>query len=90
MVQRKKSQSGNREAYHSQVLEEAYSISQGAVEGDQGRLPAERERERETRTGNVPLEGSLGRMLWGFQTKARLVNPNQKEWGFGQIHGNLI
>lgn len=37
----------------------------------------------------MPLFGSLSGVLWGSWARARLVNSNQKEWGFGKHHGVL-
>lgn len=32
--------------------------------------------------GHMPSSESVERVLWASQAKARLVNPNLKEWGF--------
>lgn len=87
MVQPKKSQKWK---WKGLSLTGPGGIIQHLSRGHRGKSRQVTSRERETGTGNVPLEGSLGRMFWGSQTRARLVNPNHKEWGFGQIHGNLI
>lgn len=38
----------------------------------------------------MPLLESVGELLRGSQVKARLVHLNQKEKGFGKLHGSLI
>lgn len=48
-----------------------------------------RQRERQD-PGHMPLFGSMNGMVWGSQAKVRLVNSNQKEPGFGKLHGGLM
>lgn len=60
------------------VLEEVHSRSQRATWGGQGRMKAETEQDLD----HVLLLGSVGRVLWGSQAKAELVNSNHKKQGF--------
>lgn len=46
--------------------------------------------QRVARPNHMSFLGFLGGALWGAWAKARLVNLNQKEQGFGMLHGELI
>ena len=64
---------GNREDYHSPVLEEVHAI---CPKGPHGEVKSGyRQRERQDQ-GHMPLLGSEGRVFWGSQAKVRLVNSN--------------
>ena len=44
-------------------------------------------RESATRLGHKPLLLFSRGAFWDFRPKARLVNSNQKKWGFGKAGG---
>lgn len=59
-------------------------------EGLNGELRAGyRQRERQDLV-YMPLSVYMGGVIWGFGAKARLINSNQKSWGFGRLLGGLI
>ena len=68
----------NGEVYYSQVLEEAQGTPGGEVKAGW--------KQKEWQDlGHMPIL-----VLWGPQAKAGFVNLNQKEQGFGRLHGGLI
>ena len=71
-----------REGYFSQIPEEVHSTFWGATWGGQGRVQAERKKDLR----HIPLLGSLVWMLWGFQGKARLVNPNFQKQDISKLY----
>lgn len=44
---------------------------------------------REAGLGAHDFIRSVGGMLWGSQAKSRLVDPNQEEQDFGELHRGL-
>lgn len=62
------------------VMEEVCGRSQKAW-GGQGRMQVETEQDLD----HMPLLRSRGKVLWGSQAKARLVNSNQKQQSFGKL-----
>lgn len=63
------------------VLKKVHSRSQRATWRGQGRMKAETEQDLD----HMHLLGSTGRVLWGSQARAKLVNSNQKEQDFGRF-----
>ena len=72
----------NREVHYSQVQEEAQGTPGGEVKAGASR--------QWQNLVPMPILESLGAVLWGPQANAWLVNLNQKEQGFGKLHGGLI
>lgn len=73
----------NREVYDSLILEELHGTH---LELPQGKVKAERRQD----LGHGPLLGTESGELWGSQAKARLVNENQKQQGFGKLQGGVL
>lgn len=57
-----------------------------ATREGQGREQAGRRQD----LGHGPLLGTESGKLWGSQAKARLVNENQKQQGFGKLQGGVL
>lgn len=61
------------EIYYSQILQEALSRSGGTTRGSRGRG-----QESHGTWGKCFLLGSMGGMLWGSRSRARLAHSGQK------------
>lgn len=58
------------------------------MKGTHGKSRQSSERDKQD-LGHMPLLESVGVVLWGSQTRARLVISNSKK-SFGKFHGGLI